>query len=267
MTASPSFSRTRFAPRLAVAAVGLTAALAFAGQAHATTCGTFGSARTLSISQDHEVQLYRHYGGTTLYWWDNSDGTNGNCGSISTTTSIDAQGTAAGGERLISLNLGGGSDRLRIEGQYLTKDKITIGQWGIGLNADADVDIALYGALDEIQAQTYTGDDTISGRGGGAFGGPTTTRLSLAGDGGKDILKGGNNDDSLEGGANNDTINGFAGNDVIYLDQGRDIVDAGAGNDEINSFDNEVDKIKGGAGLDTAYVDGYDVVSAVETIA
>jgi hypothetical protein len=282
---TPSLSRSRFAPRLAVAAIGLTGALAgFAAEAHATTCGTFGSARTLAVSPAHEVVLYRHYGGTTLYWWDNSDGTNGNCGSTSTTTSVDAQGSAAGGERLIvderggalvapsgqeikiSLNLAGGGDSLRIEGQLLTKDKITIGQWGIGLNADSDVDIALYGALDRIEAAGYTGDDTISGRGGGAYGGPTTTYLSLTGDGGKDTVLGGNGDDFLEGGANNDVIKAFGGNDTIYADQGKDTIDAGAGDDEINAFDNEADQVKGGAGADIAYVDGYDLVTQVETI-
>ncbi len=87
------------------------------------------------------------------------------------------------------------------------------------------------------------GDDTITA--------PVAGGSELSGEGGNDILIGGDGVAFLRGGTGNDRLQGGASNDILRGDDGDDSLRGGAGNDSLD----------GGAGFDTA--DYSDATSAV----
>ncbi|MBX3435354.1 MAG: hypothetical protein KF847_18720 [Pirellulales bacterium] len=81
---------------------------------------------------------------------------------------------------------------------------------------------------------------------------PIGVRAIAYGNGGNDVLIGGNKDDMLRGGAGHDRIWGGDGNDVLRGDAGDDELYGGAGNDELS----------GHAGNDKLYGElGHDVMN------
>jgi Ca2+-binding RTX toxin-like protein len=104
---------------------------------------------------------------------------------------------------------------------------------------------------------------------GEGYGGPGDDRLSVSGESLDARLDGGDGNDWLDasgtryglfarGGAGDDTIFGSQGDDQIYGDEGRDLLVGNAGDDVLFGVDHESDRVVGGAGIDTAYVDAAE---------
>jgi Ca2+-binding RTX toxin-like protein len=137
-------------------------------------------------------------------------------------------------------------------------------------------------ACDDI-IDAGAGNDLVFGDSGNdiIYGGAGNDRLY--GDSGDDVVAGGLGDDKIYGGAGNDRLYGGSGNDEIFGDAGNDKIFAGNGNDKIdggsgddvidavaysplvlpysysidfdnkiiNSGQNQIDTMRGGAGKDT----------------
>ncbi len=87
-------------------------------------------------------------------------------------------------------------------------------------------------------------DRLIAGRG----------RDILDGENGNDLLSSGAGDDLMKGGRGRDTLVGGAGADLLYGQNGRNRLEGGAGNDRL--VVTRGDTAIGGAGVDTAVIDG-----------
>jgi Ca2+-binding RTX toxin-like protein len=173
----------------------------------------------------------------------------------------------------IALNLGDASDGVVVIGTA-GDDNIAVGQNGVGLNADGDVDVTFQQLPARMEVQGLAGADTLAGRGGQGAGGVFAGQLELVGGDGADTLRGGLAADELHGGAQNDLLEGREGNDVLLGDGGNDTLAGNDGNDELtggagaDSFsgsdgadvffatDGEADtQLNGGPGIDTAHYD------------
>lgn len=113
-----------------------------------------------------------------------------------------------------------------------------------------------------LQAYGLDGNDTITlNEANGAL-----PRANLFGGAGNDVLTGGSGADMLFGQADNDTLLGKGGNDLLFGGAGNDVLTGGDGDDQMfgeagddrmiwNPGDDS-DLMEGGAGLDTAEVNG-----------
>ncbi len=151
-----------------------------------------------------------------------------------------------------SVNLGGGDDTVVLVGNDAI-NKFVLGQDNaqlatsrkINLNAgestgiDGDVTMT---NVEKVTVWGQGGNDSIRAR-GKAGTGPNAFSLPVVayGDGGNDVIKGGEAQDRLYGDAGTDKVWGFGSGDFIHLDEG-------AAGDE--GF--------GGAGIDLAYIDPGD---------
>lgn len=82
-----------------------------------------------------------------------------------------------------------------------------------------------------------------------------TESVWLFGQGGNDVLTGGDENDHLDGGSGNDTINGGAGNDTLIGGSGADQLSGGSGNDLLVVDINDT-LIEGGSGHDRVVFQG-----------
>lgn len=184
----------------------------------------------------------------------------------------------------IAANLGDASDGVVVLGRAVD-DLISIGQNGVALNADGDVDVTFVVQPQSIEAHGLGGTNTLTARGGHgagtAFLGSAVLYVgdggSATGAGGNDRLYGGPNNDTLvgnggsdvlEGGAGTDSLNGGNGDDDLTGGAGADLLSGSAGNDTLHADDDEADTtINGGPDTDSAYYDqGIDPSPlAVET--
>jgi RTX calcium-binding nonapeptide repeat (4 copies) len=166
-----------------------------------------------------------------------------------------------------------------------TSEVMTIGELGVNLNGDGDVDL-IGSHLAEITVFANDGHDVVRGTGGAgtgerwrppsrgylsASGGEGDDLLSatgrndhLYGDGGFDELRGGSGRDSLDGGNYSDVIFGGDGGDYIIGGSWADVVEAGPGDDFIDAYDLTADGLHGGTGFDTATVDAVDELTSIE---
>jgi Ca2+-binding RTX toxin-like protein len=151
----------------------------------------------------------------------------------------------------IDVDLGGGQDMLSILGT-LSTNVIVIGDLGVNLNDDDDVD------LTSRNVETYVvrggnAGDLISGAGGGPTGGPFLRPLYLYGNAGDDVLVGGGAGDQLRGGKDDDTIQGGDGADLLIGGPGNDVEsgDGGADRFEQGAAIDGDDALFGGDGRDT----------------
>jgi hypothetical protein len=189
----------------------------------------------------------------------------------------------ASGRSEIEVNLGTLRD-IWIMGRP-TSQVITIGERGVNLNGDRDVDL-IGSRLAEITVFLNDGDDVVRATGGhgtgdrwlpptggylSAFGSNGRDRLigtgradDLDGDGGFDELSGRGGRDSLDGGNRSDVIRGGAGGDYITGGSWADVVFAGPGADFISAYDFTADELHGGTGFDTATVDVEDELTSIE---
>lgn len=130
----------------------------------------------------------------------------------------------------VTVDLGGGTDSFRIRGSS-GGDNIVWGADGVGVNADANLDITIDGAESYILS-LGPGNDTFSGAGGARNTGAAFPGvLTVYGGTGNDNLRGGAGDDALSGGDNDDTFNGGDapdGADTYEGGAGTDIADYGA---------------------------------------
>ncbi|MGH3037173.1 MAG: calcium-binding protein [Gaiellaceae bacterium] len=173
----------------------------------------------------------------------------------------------------IALNLGDVFDLVVVTGTA-GDDSIAVGQNGVGLNADSDVDVTFQQLPASMEIQGLAGADTLAGRGGQGAGGVFAGQLELVGGDGADTLRGGLGADELRGGAQNDLLEGREGADVLFGDAGDDTLAGNDGNDELtggagaDSFsgsggddlllatDGEAEtQLNGGPGTDTAHYD------------
>jgi hypothetical protein len=152
-----------------------------------------------------------------------------------------------------TVNLGGGEDTVVINGndsvnkyrfgqdnsQLIVPRKINLNA-GESTGVDGDVTMT---NVEKVTVYGGGGGDTISAR-GKAGTGPDALSLEMLvhGDGGADIIKGGDAQDRLYGDAGKDKVWGFGTGDFIHLDEGA------AG-----------DEGYGGAGIDLAYIDQGDI--------
>ena len=174
----------------------------------------------------------------------------------------------------IALNLGDATDTVTILGTT-GNDSIAIGQNGVALNADGDVDVTFAVLPAALEVRGEGGTNAITGQGGAGAGSRFLGMLALyAGDLG-DALNGGDGDDQLHGGAGadllqgrigsdvldggggNDTLAGNDGDDELTGGTGSDSFSGSSGNDTFSATDGETDgQINGGPGIDTAFYDG-----------
>ena len=166
-----------------------------------------------------------------------------------------------------------------------TSEVMTIGELGVNLNGDDDVDL-IGSRLAEITVFANDGHDAVRATGGAgtgerwrppsrgylsAFGGEGDDLLSgtgrsdaLYGDGGVDELRGGAGRDSLNGGNHSDVIFGGDDGDSIIGGSWADVVQAGPGDDFIDAYDLTADDVRGGTGFDTARIDAADQLNSIE---
>ena len=96
----------------------------------------------------------------------------------------------------------------------------------------------------------FTGNDTLDGSG-------VSFPLSLLGEQGDDLLRGGSGRDTLMGGPGNDRLEGGAGNDFLSGVDGDDTILGGDGNDTLIGWTG-ADLLDGGDGSDLYMVDASD---------
>lgn len=173
----------------------------------------------------------------------------------------------------IAVALGDASDVIVVRGGP-GPDAIRMGQNGLAVNGDTDVDVTFAPLPAQIEIIGGGGVNTLTGTGGFGAGSAFLGKVILrAGDSG-DLLSGGSGNDELYGGAGNDTLEGNNGNDVLDGGAGDDILKGGSdddvliggsgadqfigssGDDTFHAGDGERDaSINGGPGVDTAYYD------------
>ncbi len=177
------------------------------------------------------------------------------------------------GEIEISVNLGDATDGLTVVGSA-GADTIRMGQNGLALNGDTDVDVTFAPLPAEVEILGLGGVNTLTGTGGSGAGSTFTGKVILrAGDSGDllsggsghdelyggagaDTLEGNNGDDVLSGGGGNDNLKGGNGNDTMTGGAGADQFSGSSGNDTMYANDDEADSsINGGPNVDTAYYD------------
>lgn len=161
------------------------------------------------------------------------------------------------------------------------KDRVTLGTEGINLDGKGDVEVTELEDADPgndldmsesgVDAVTVNGRDSndvifadgslsgdefpCTGNVPVAPGVDYCPSLTINGDGGNDILLGGNGDDVINGGAGNDTLETGAGDDTANGDAGKDKFDA-------DRTDDGSDKLDGGPDKDTIdYSDRTNPVS------
>lgn len=284
---------------LAVAMIVSTGGAALA--AEETTCSFDRRAKTVALDIGRA-------GSANVYVWKGTieiaaSGFNGQCGkaTVRNTDSILVTGTHEFSEFLtidlrngplapgsakesdtkeieIAVNLGGTegffSEDIVIQGGP-DDEVFAIGQAGISLNGDSDVDLTYVKNLNEprIKLAGGGGGDTITGQGGFGSGAPYFSAyypLEIYGGeccivgaidpDGADTLTGSDSDDIIRGGTFvGNTISGLGGDDAIFGSWFEDVITGGEGNDQLNG-DNGADQMDGGPGNDSLTGGGEDDV-------
>lgn len=160
---------------------------------------------------------------------------------------IFGAGTSAA--RGVNIDLGAGTDSLRIRGTSAI-DTFTFGGNGISINSDTARDIDVQN-VEDFSVSLAGGNDVFSATGGfgttGVFTAPVTVYGGLGNDritggSGSDFLYGGEGDDTIFGHAGTNEIYGEAGNDTILQglaadsNVGTDIIDCGAGTGDMVTY-------------------------------
>jgi Ca2+-binding RTX toxin-like protein len=153
---------------------------------------------------------------------------------------------------------------------FLNKDTVSYAGRVNRVRADADIEAADDGELDEGDTIMADVERIVGGKGNDVLGGITTNfehldysgirhlvGMTLDGRGGNDVLQGTRAPDLIVGRSGNDTIRGGSG---------RDHLRGGKGRDRFFARDHRRDRVSGGDGRDAARVDaGLDVVISIAT--
>lgn len=107
------------------------------------------------------------------------------------------------------IELLGGSDRLKVEGYFLSDGSITFDHFEFEDSADTLSGAYINESIQVLPASEY--DDVITANADGA---------DLIGLGGNDRLYGGSGDDTFDGGSGDDLIDDRAGNNIVYFGYG-----------------------------------------------
>ena len=154
----------------------------------------------------------------------------------------------------IAINLGDATDQVVVLGTA-GDDAISVGQNGVALNADGDLDVTFSPLPAVLEIRGGGGRNTITGQGAQGTGARFLGKLLLFGGDLGDTLTGGDGADELNGGAGADVLEGRLGADVLRGADGGDTLAGNDGNDELT----------GGAGVDSfAGSAGDDVFFAVD---
>lgn len=164
-------------------------------------------------------------------------------------------------------------------------ERITLGERGVNLNADRDVDLVGQ-ALRDVSVFAGEGEDRVSGQGGAGTGEAFTSHRAglivyggtgadvligsdlgdvLEGDDGRDRVYGRRGGDDLDGGPHADVVLGGSGKDLVSGGGAADRVEAGPQDDIIFARDYAPDDLHGGTGNDRAFVDSSDSMISIET--
>jgi Ca2+-binding RTX toxin-like protein len=172
-----------------------------------------------------------------------------------------APATAVAGAAGIDINLGGGTDAVRIRGTS-GKDAMYMGSDNsIGFNTDAFKDITMAG-VESVAVALASGDDIFSATNAAS---PTVTK-GVSGSSSLPLtLSGGAGNDDITGGAGIDTLNGGLGNDSLSGGLAADILNGEAGDDTIKALDviDATDDVNCGADTDTvSYAERTNAITA-----
>ena len=163
-------------------------------------------------------------------------------------------------------------------------ETVYVGQRGINVNGDDDVDVRFRSRVTGLWLYLLGGDDVADARGGHGTGDPWLRRrtLHVTGGDGADVLHGHAGRDVLQGGAGADELYGHAGpddladsdDDLLVGGPGHDVLTSlggvsrllgGPGDDVITADDLLVDAVlDGGAGDDSAWYDDDDHPVGIE---
>jgi uncharacterized delta-60 repeat protein len=163
---------------------------------------------------------------------------------INVDSSVDASCNVQTGDGSATINTGNGDDT------------ITIGDQGDTNHTSSATAIVNAGAGNDSIDATYTTRATLHGGDGNdiLLGSNVVLASSdsaqLYGDGGNDTLEAGEGNDYLSGGGGNDRLVGNAGNDTLIGGNGNDLLKGNAGNDYL-SGQAGLDTLTGGGGKDT----------------
>lgn len=176
----------------------------------------------------------------------------------------------------------GGVSHVSVFG-YSGDDTISVGSdrggnISIGVNAGPGDDAVTVVGNGSIWGES--GNDTLrltDSYRGQLFGGPGDDRLYLSGDSPNAEIDGESGSDYIDasacnfpvfarGGSGSDTIFGSNLSDQLYGDEGNDLLVGNGGHDLFYGGDGNFDRIIGGGGIDSAYVDPNDGVWGVEYV-
>ena len=259
-----------------VAATFLVALSSLGSSVHATVVvcqyDKNADAVNLEINTPPDIRLFVT-SGDELRWKDLYSSTSGDCGTstVHNTDSVTVLDNTAGGTRFVldmrrlfapgatqegagqrneiefTLDGGPSDDELEIWGGRRA-DVIIFGTEGIALNGDGDFDATHIG-YEDYSAIGKRGPDFLSGDGGAGSGLTYSDQLSLYGNGGGDLMFGGDAADLLVGNGGDDRLNGLATNDIVFGDRGDDVLLGSSGPDEIDGLRGN-DRLRGGGAVD-----------------
>jgi Ca2+-binding RTX toxin-like protein len=244
------------------------------------TAGSQGTLRVAGTGEIHFGAVPAPCGAATTA---NTDSITilGGSGSVEQVTVDQAGGSFAPGataetgasEIEIAVNLGDTTDQVVVLGTA-GNDVIFVGQNGVALNADGDVDVTFSPLPAILEIRGAGGQNTINGQGSQGAGARFAGKLLLFGGDLGDTLTGGDGADELNGGAGADVLGGRLGADVLMGAGGADSLAGNDGNDEMTggggadafigsagddvffAFDGVADtQLNGGSGIDTAHYD------------
>lgn len=135
----------------------------------------------------------------------------------------------------------GNDDTLLLVGANPGVDDWALGTAGVDWNAGAndpapDPEVSAVSEIDRWSLAPRGGSDRIRAQGGSGTGAPFLGKLDVSGDGGDDLIEGGDEFDRLSGGSGNDVVRAFGDDDQLYDGAGDDVLDGGPGGDFLDYY-------------------------------
>lgn len=191
-------------------------------------------------------------GGTGRDWLAGGAGNDRLVGAFGNDTVMgnDGNDTLIGWTSADVLDGGDGSDLFMVDALDRVDDTGTSGFDRAQIFDSAGIALVLSGWRGVEQVFGFTGNDTLDASG-------ASLAMSLLGERGDDLLRGGAGNDTLVGNQGNDLLQGGAGNDWLAGVDGTDTLFGGAGNDSLIGWVG-ADVMDGGEGSDLYMVDATD---------